>query len=171
MAALTGCGILLVLTTYIGRQPLLVAAAALFCGALVTLLAADDGALQWRVMSGVQVAAAWLLGHSALAPLNGGTLGLALLMGLAAYARLLAGSRPLAARRILTWAWIILVVASIQGRQPVVTAAVAVGGIAERMQGGQRAARSGGRWLSQFQQWAPWLAATALTALAATHWG
>ncbi len=170
VSALMGSGVVLVLATYSGREPLLAAASALFAGALATLLAGDDRPLLTRIMAGIQVSAAWLMGHAALAPLNGGALGLALLVGLAAYARDLAGARPRAARWVLTWAWVILLIASIQGRRPLVTAAVAVGAIADLMHGVQPVDSVAGPWRG-VQQRAAWLAATALMAFSATRWG
>jgi len=170
VGALTGSGLVLVLATYVGRQSLLVAAVALFAGALLTLLAGEDRAFMSRALAGVHVSAAWVLGHAALAPLNGRALGLALVVGLATYARYLSSTRPVGARWVLRWTWVVLLLASIQGRQPFVTAALAVGGLAELMNQDLSGRRAGSAWASA-QGRVAWLAATALTALASARWG
>ncbi len=170
VSALTCSGLVLALATYVGREPLLVAATTLFVGALLTLLAGQDRAFLARSLGGLHVCAAWLLGHAALAPLDMGTLGLALVVSLATYARSLLSARPGGARWVLRWAWAVLLFASIQGRQPLVTAAVAVGALAELMNQGLSAGRGASGW-AHIQQRVAWLAATALAALASTRWG
>ena len=169
ISALTGSGVVLVLATYVGRQSLLVAAVGLFAGALATLLTVDDRPALERVLAGLHVSAAWLMGHAALAPLTGASWGLALVAGLATYARRLPAARLGGARWLLRWAWALWLLASIQGRQPLVTAVVAAGALAELMN--QGIDRDAAGWLTPVGQRASWWAATVLVALASTRWG
>jgi hypothetical protein len=168
--ALAACGITLVLATYVGRQPLLVAALALFGGGLAALLAGADRAALERALAGLHVSAAWLMGHAALAPLTGASWGLALVVGLATYARRLPASRLGGARWLLRWAWAIWLLASIEGRQPLVTVVVAVGALAELMNEGLAEGRATSL-TGLVRQRASWWAATVLVALASTRWG
>lgn len=167
---LATCGIALVLATYIGRQPLLVAALALLGGALAALLAGGDRAALERAQAGLHVSAAWLMGHAALAPLTGASWGLALVVGLATYARRLPATRMGGARWLLRWTWAIWLLASIEGRQPLVTVIVAVGALAELMNQGLAEGRAA-NLMVLVRQRASWWAATVLVALASTRWG
>jgi len=167
---LLGAALALTLATYVGRQPLVVAAVTLLAAGVLALLSYHDAARCRRWLHGLSVSAAWLMGHAALGPLNGLSVGLALLAGVAAYARTVAPDHGREAWWVLRWAWTLLIVASIQARQPVVTAVLAIAALGEAMSREIGDPTTAGP-LNSARRRANWLVSLAVTALASTYWG
>ncbi len=170
VSALAGTGLVLALATYLGREPLLVAAGGLLIAAALSLVTPREPATLDHWMTGLHTSVAWLMGHAILAPLTGPSVGLALIAGIGVYVRerVDAGHTPM--RWLLVWAWSILVIATIQGGHPIVTAVVAVSALASMMRVGARSSVTAQGW-SRLRPRLSWLVSLALVAMASTHWG
>ncbi len=193
MTALVGTGLALVVATYLGRTMLAAVSGALLLAALLTVLAGHSEVALERWLKGLHLALAWALGHLALAPWRGPSLGLATLVGLYVYARERSRAEDSRlARALLTVIWAILVFVLLAARQPILAAAVACacsldvaasmesreGGVSsdERLASGGLGEADGHRvgghpvWRGLHARRLGWLLTMLLAALAVTHW-
>lgn len=167
LSALVASGMALLVATYLGREALGVVSAALVLAACLSLAAGRDDALLARWLAAGHLALAWILGHLALAPFHSLSLGLPLLVGLAAYSEVgLKQQRSGAARRLRGIIWAIMVLVVLVARQPILAMVVAVAALAEGMAGGERL-EGGTLWCESLPGRLSWLAATLIVALVA----
>lgn len=139
LAALLGVGLSLVVATYLGREPLVWLGGGLALAAGVFLLAGKNALALARWLGSLRLALALLLGHALLAPVKGIALGLAVLVGLGALARMpwaQPASRP--ARWLSRAVWAALVGALLWARQPILGLALAAAALAEEVAQGRR---------------------------------
>lgn len=168
--ALMATGLALSLSTYVGREALLVTAGALLGAGVCALLAYDDHVILGRWLTPIGVASAWLLGTAALGPLTPLSAGLAGLAAVAAYARVVAPTGGRGAWWLLRWAWALLVLAAVQARQPVAAAVLAVAALAE-LATQEPAGRLPAERVGGARRRIGWVVSLAVVALASTHWG
>jgi len=168
--ALVGTGLVLSLATYLGPDPLLVAGSGLLIAAALSLLAPEGYETLDHWFAGLRTSVAWLTGHAILAPLSAASVGLALLTGVAIYAREMAADGRTSARWLLRWAWGVLIIATIQAGHPIVTAVVAVSAVADLMRNDTGKPGAGQGW-SRLRPRVSWLISMTLVAVASTYWG
>ena len=174
--ALVGTGLSLVVATYLGRTMLAAVSAGLLAAALCAALAGRDQASLARWFSGLHLALAWALGYLALATWRGPWLGLALLVGLYAYAReRLKAEEGRGARWLVMAIWAVWVVMLLAARQPILAAAVASASLLDALAVGEGASavHAAGDRLARYGAHTGrlgWFLATLLTAMAVAHW-
>ncbi|MHB0857752.1 MAG: hypothetical protein ACYC5M_09300 [Anaerolineae bacterium] len=169
LSGLLGIALVVVLAGILSRQAVVVVITVMALSFLLSLLAGRNDALLERSAHALHVVSAWLLGSLVFGPLGYASLGLALLFGLSAYARV----RWLAGRQgVSLWPlgaiYVILVTTLFVARQPLLAVMVAVAAYVERMSFDAGAQAEGlalahpgrlGRMLSML-----------LAALAVAHW-
>jgi len=169
MTVLVCAGLATLLATYLGRELAGAVSGALLLTACLTILAGASGIALERWFAGLHVALAWALGHLAFAPWKAPSMGLALLIGLGAYARCWRRQSRRAAADWLRWAvWWALAAILLVARQPVLAGAVAIAacgsyGASAPATEGDAAQPSG---LDRFA----WIISQGVAALAVTYW-
>ncbi|MFO7916511.1 MAG: hypothetical protein R6V13_00320 [Anaerolineae bacterium] len=166
LTAILGAALALAMATFLGRKILAIVALGLMFGVILIVVCGERETLsRWLCL--LQVSVAWLLGARALGPLAMPTVGLALLMGLGAYAREgldTGGQRGFFGLLWITnWSFILILLVS---QQPALAMAIVIASLAEAMSRGGQFLGTGSSPLCN----APWFASALTVALAVTRW-
>ncbi|MEA3407953.1 MAG: hypothetical protein U9R48_07730 [Chloroflexota bacterium] len=166
LTAILGAVLALAMATFLGREILgLVAFGLVFGVGLIVVCREREVLSRW--LHFLQVSLAWLAGGRALGPLAMPAVGLALLMGLGAYARegFETGERSGFFRLVWVTNWS-LVLTLLLSQQPVLAVVVGVTSLAEAMSRGESGVKAGLPLLHNVG----WFVSMFIAALAVTRW-
>ncbi|MFP3895751.1 MAG: hypothetical protein ACLFV5_02775 [Anaerolineales bacterium] len=166
LTAILGAALALAMATFLGPEMLAIVALGLVFG-VGLMVACDERDALSRWLRFLQISLAWILGTRVLGPLTSPTVGLALLMGLGAYAREgfgVGGERGFfRLLRLTNWSFILLLLLS---QQPALAVVIVIASLAEAMSCEEEPLRGGRSPLCSV----PWFASALTAALAVTRW-
>ncbi len=166
LTAILGAAIALAMATFLGRETLAVVALGLILG-VGLMVACDERETLSRWLRFLRLSLAWMLGARVLGPLAVPIVGLALLMGLGAYAREgldTGGQRGFVhLLRLTNWAFVLILLLS---QQPVLAMVIVIASLVETMWCGEQPLREERSLVYSI----PWFASAFTVALAVTRW-